>query len=160
MQDNQLRKNNKGVTLVEVIAVIAVLGVVMAAVTGFMITGARMSAQVSNAATVSSREQAGVEFINQRLWEAEQVVLDPSVTITDNETIRIACLVIDGAVLKTEVDELGNSKVTYNGVLLCEGTIYFAFDDENNTVITYYLNENKHVVCLRGESATIAISEG
>lgn len=65
MRNNRLRKNNKGVTLVEVIAVIAVLGVVMAAVTGFMITGTKMSAKVSNEAGSSMREQTAVEFIQK-----------------------------------------------------------------------------------------------
>ncbi len=136
MQDNQLRKNNKGVTLVEVIAVIAVLGVVMAAVTGFMITGARMSAQVSNAATVSSREQAAVEFINQRLWKANKV-----------EKSGESAVLIDTVLLET-ID----GKVKYNGVDLCDGEIYFELIT-NNTV-TYYLNGTKHVVHLRIEPET------
>ena len=158
MQDNQLRKNNKGVTLVEVIAVVAVLSVVMAAVAGFMITGARMSAQVSGTAKANSREFTAVEFINQRLWEAKQVTLDSSVTIANNDRTEIACAMIDGYALKTEVDESGSSKVTYNGVLLCEGTIYFALSDETNTVI-YTLNDTPHVVHLRTEPTTDNASE-
>lgn len=137
MQNNQLRKNNKGVTLVEVIAVIAVLGVVMAAVTGFMITGARMSAQVSTQAKTDGQEQTAVEFINQRLWEANTVE-----HVNDNE------LLIDTVQLKT-ID----GKVRYNGVDLCDGEIYFSYDEVTNTV-TYYLNGTPHVVHLRSESPT------
>lgn len=142
MQNNQLRKNNKGVTLVEVIAVIAVLGVVMAAVTGFMITSARMSVQVSNNATVSSREQTAVEFINQRLWEANKVE-------SDDESI----LLIDTVRLET-ID----GKIRYNGVDLCDGEICFLYEEETNTV-TYYLNGTPHVVHLRAESPTEQASE-
>lgn len=142
MQNNQLRKNNKGVTLVEVIAVIAVLGVVMAAVTGFMITGTRMSVQVSNNATVSSREQTAVEFINQRLWEANKVE-------SDGESILLI-----GTVRLETID----GKIRYNGVDLCDGEINFSYDEATNTV-TYYLNGTKHVVHLRTDPTTDNASE-
>ena len=65
MQNNRLNKNNKGVTLIEVIAVVAVLGVVMAAVTGFMITGTKMSARVSDTAASSMKDETSVEYINR-----------------------------------------------------------------------------------------------
>ena len=54
---NRLSKNNKGMSLVEVIALIAVLSVVVAAVVGFMITGSKMSVKVSGTAGASIKEQ-------------------------------------------------------------------------------------------------------
>lgn len=142
MQRNRLSKNNKGVTLVEVIAVIAVLGVVMAAVTGFMITGAKMSAKVSNQAKLDIRQQTAVEFINERLWEAETIGF-----ITENgENIGIT---IDGRELKTSNEDTEKPVVIYNEVELCEGTIYFSAI--SNNIITYYLNDTVHVVHFRVE---------
>ena len=142
MQNNQLRKNNKGVTLVEVIAVIAALGVVMAAVTGFMITSARMSAQVSNAATVTGRQQAAVEFINQRLWAADKVVKND-----DNS------LSIDAACLET-IEENGEKNITYNGVYLCDGEI--SFEAVMDTYVTYVIEGTLHTVPLKNKTTSQA----
>ena len=64
MSNLRISQNHKGLTLVEVIAMIAVLSVVMAVVAGFMISGANMSAKVSTNAGASIREQTAVEFIN------------------------------------------------------------------------------------------------
>lgn len=148
MQDNQLKKNNKGVTLVEVIAVVAVLSVVMAAVAGFMITGARMSAQVSGTAKANSREFTAVEFINQRLWEAQNV------DIPDSSDDLITVIKIDEIELKTAPgDDPQAPKVTYNGVVLCDGEISFVYDSTTSTVI-YTLNGTPHVVHLRTEPTT------
>lgn len=150
MQKNRLSKNNKGVTLVEVIAVIAVLGVVMAAVTGFMITGARMSAKVSNQAKLNIRQQTAVEFINQRLWEADAITFsDEIVPIQiDETTIWVYRQInIDGKPLFTKNSTDGSLTVCYNGVELCEGTIYFS--DITDNTITYYLNDTEHIVHFR-----------
>ena len=151
MQRNRLSKNNKGVTLVEVIAVIAVLGVVMAAVTGFMITGARMSAKVSNQAKLDIRQQTAVEFINQRLWEADAITFSDENLVSmqiDETTIQVYRQInIDGKSLLTEISTDGSSTVCYNGVELCEGTIYFS--DITDNTITYYLNDTEHIVHFR-----------
>ena len=78
MQANpQFGANNRGVTLIEVIAVIAVLSVVLAAVTAFLLTGVRMSAQVSGSAKFSIREQTAVEFINKALYKSTVTLVDP-----------------------------------------------------------------------------------
>lgn len=148
-----LSKNDRGVTLIEVIAVIAVMSVVMAAVTGFMITGAKMSAQVSGGATASMREQTATEYINQRLWEVKPGQLEVADEIKDGNgmgTGHYATLVINGKKLFTDAE---TGKVVYNrtentdGVALCNGDIYFQKID-NNTVI-YVLNGTKHVVHVR-----------
>lgn len=153
MKNNlRLSKNNQGVTLVEVISVIAIMSVVMAAVAGFMITGAKMSAQVSGGATASMREQTATEFINQRLWECQAPIT------TDGESQQIEyngqqidvypILKIGDKILTTTSPEDSNQvKVTYNNVELCNGDIYFG-NFENDTVI-YYLNGTKHVVRVR-----------
>jgi prepilin-type N-terminal cleavage/methylation domain-containing protein len=75
MKQTQFSKNNKGVTLIEVIAVVAVLGVVMAAVTGFMITGTKMSARVSDTAASSMKDETAVEFINRRILISHNKVI-------------------------------------------------------------------------------------
>lgn len=156
MQRNRLSKNNKGVTLVEVIAVIAVLGVVMAAVTGFMITGAKMSAKVSNQAKLDIRQQTAVEFINQRLWEADAITFSDENLVSmqiDETTIQVYRQIdIDGKSLLTEISADGSLTVCYNynndnGVELCEGTIYFS--DITDNTITYYLNDTEHIVHFR-----------
>ena len=139
---NRLSKNNKGVTLVEVIAVIAVLSVVMGAITGFMITGARMSAQVSGGATAGMREQTATEYINQRLWEATGTIAETDPVEGSDEDFR--ALKIGEATLTTQ-----EGKVTYNSIELCQGEIYFKKVD-NNTV-TYVLNGVTHIVHLRME---------
>lgn len=156
MQKNRLSKNNKGVTLVEVIAVIAVLGVVMAAVTGFMITGARMSAKVSSQTKLDIRQQTAVEFINQRLWEADAITFSDENLVSmqiDETTIQVYRQIdIDGKSLLTKNSADGSSTVCYNynndnGVELCEGTIYFS--DITDNTITYYLNDTEHIVHFR-----------
>ncbi len=152
---NRLSKNNKGVTLVEVIAVIAVMSVVMAAVTGFMITGTKMSAKVSGGATAGMREQTAVEYINQRLLEVSVAAL-----ALPDETVRVELdgqekqvydtLYIDGKPLTTQRDEdTQKSTVTYNGVQLLSGEIYFERVDAEKNAVTYILNGVKHVVYLR-----------
>ena len=70
MSNLRISQNHKGLTLVEVIAMIAVLSVVMAVVAGFMISGAKMSAKVSDNAGASIREHTAVEFINKTLNKA------------------------------------------------------------------------------------------
>ena len=161
MQNNRLSKNNKGVTLVEVIAVIAVLGVVMAAVTGFMITGAKMSAKVSGDAKLGIREQTAVEYINERILE---LATPPEIDDSEQNKVKIT---IDGETIeayrelslgeeksiKTDNSDAKNPKVVYNDVELCEGEIYFQYDEDTNTV-TYYLNGTRHVVHLRVNSGS------
>ena len=152
----RLSKNNKGVTLVEVIAVIAVLGVVMAAVTGFMITGAKMSAKVSGDAKLGIREQTAVEYINERILEATTISIgDPEPTPINIGSEEYPIYVYtdlfvgeEKIVITTEEPNATNPKVVYNGVELCEGEVYFQYDAGTNTV-TYYLNGTRHVVHLR-----------
>lgn len=156
MQDNQLKKNNKGVTLVEVIAVVAVLSVVMAAVAGFMITGARMSAQVSGTAKANNREFMVVDSINRSLWNASEAVYtsDPKEVEIAGKTLLLSDRIGIGSdfFISTLTDETG-SRVVMNGTPVLDGEIYFSYDKETNTV-TYYLNGTKHVVHLRTEPTT------
>lgn len=155
MQNNRLSKNNKGVTLVEVIAVIAVLGVVMAAVTGFMITGAKMSAKVSGDAKLGIREQTAVEYINERLLEnTGEISVDDQDKISVDGHEYYAGIQIGGINLYTDLGDpedpapLEECKVKYNNVELCEGYIYFEKTGDDGTVI-YVLNGTRHVVHLR-----------
>lgn len=148
MQNNRLMTNNKGVTLVELIAVIAVLGIVIAAVTGFMITGAQMSSKVGNTATASIKEQTAVEFINARIWEA-----DPGdIEVKDDGNGKKKLLIGDeeAAIFTNSQDDRQWVQYQYGATAaidLCPGTISFEMI-ENNTV-TYFLNGEEHVVCLR-----------
>lgn len=142
---NRLSKNNKGVTLVEVIAVIAVLSVVMGAITGFMITGARMSAQVSGGATAGMREQTAAEYINQRLWEAAGIIKESDPVEGSDEDYRT--LEIGEAKLTTREGKV--MYIMYNSVELCQGEIYFKRVD--NDTVTYVLNGVTHIVHLRME---------
>jgi len=137
----KLRNNHKGVTLVEVIAVIAVLSVVMAAVVGFMISGARMSAKVSGGATAGMREQTAVEFINQKIWNCQEVTVDGE-QITEGELQKYPELKIGDHTLMSS-----DGKVTYNTVELCDGEIYF--EKISDTTIKYTLNGVEHIVHLR-----------
>ncbi len=146
----QLRKNNQGMTLIEVIAVVAVLGVVMAAVLGFMITGAKMSAKVSGTATDSIKEQTAVEFINRRIWEATNATLEGQIP---NDGYYGCLKLGDEICITTENPDEDNAVVVYRfgdnkQIELCPGKIYFETND-NGTVIFYYLNGEKHVVHLR-----------
>ena len=131
----RLIKNNKGVTLVEVIAVIAIMSVVMAAVTGFVITGAKMSAQVSDQAGTSMREQTAVEYINQRLWEGTELsATGEGLQIEYNEQQIYVYPILeidDKAVTTTVMEGTGQTKVTYNSVELCNGNIYFWIEQDN-----------------------------
>ena len=149
---NRLSKNNKGVTLVEVIAIIAVLSVVMGAITGFMITGARMSAQVSGGATAGMREQTAVEYINQRLWEMDASALEsidqvPQENPTSPVLYRALAFQLDEERRVQLTTQDGN--VTYNNVVLCRGEIYFQEVDQETNTVTYVLNGVTHVVHLR-----------
>ena len=150
----RISQNHKGVTLVEVIAVIAVLSVVMAAVTGFVLTGTKMSAQVSGTATMSAREQTAVEFIYKTLQSTQaELVADGEAIQEGAEEVLYPTLSKKNengdSVPMIYQDE--NGKVVYrNGskvVELCSGEIYFK-EIATNTV-TYYLNGTKHVVHLR-----------
>ena len=150
----QLRKNNQGMTLIEVIAVVAVLGVVMAAVLGFMITGAKMSAKVSGTATDSIKEQTAVEFINRRIWEANASVKDEDKILNSEYPYYESYTHLwwgEEICITTENPDEDNAVVVYRfgdtkQIELCPGKIYFETD--NGTVI-YYLNGEKHVVHLR-----------
>ena len=139
----QLRKNNRGMTLIEVIAVVAVLGVVMAAVLGFMITGAKMSAKVSGTATDSIKEQTAVEFINRRIWEA--TTLEGQIP---NDGYYGCLKLGDEICITTENPDEDNAVVVYcigenKKIELCPGSIYFKIGDKT---VTYVLNEKEHVV--------------
>ena len=138
-QPNRLSKNNKGVTLIEVIAVIAVMSVVMAAVTGFLITGARMSANVSGGATAGMQEQTATEYINKWILECKDPI-EAKILKEGSET-EYTELHIGGRILTTT-----DGKVCYNDVELCQGEIYFK---KENSKITYILNGTVHVVHLR-----------
>lgn len=165
LQNNRLGKNNKGATLIEVIAVIAVLSVVAAAVAGFMITGAKMSAKVSGVAADSMKEQTTVEFINGMLWRYDSSSLvwrDPK-DENSQDTNEYLSLVIklNGSDTKCALITTENNTVVYKActlesgelvisdetVELCPGKIIFE-NTATNTVI-YYINGEKHVVHLR-----------
>ena len=163
MKNYRLSENNQGVTLVELIAVIAVLGIVIAAVTGFMITGAQMSSKVGNTATASIKEQTAVEFINERIWEAkfDTLDLDQKMVVIESKEYY-AKLIIDGAVLGTYVKD-GVNYVGYQlgeqePIQLCPGTISFEAIAQNK--VTYYINGEKHVVCLRVAQQENVAGEG
>ena len=153
MKNHRLSKNNQGVTLVELIAVIAVLGIVIAAVTGFMITGAQMSSKVGNTATASIKEQTAVEFINARIWEA-----DPEdIEVKDDDNGKKKLLIGDGeAAIFTNIQD-DSQWVQYQygtnaAIDLCPGEILFE-DVGNSKTVTYELNGVKHIVHLRINSA-------
>ena len=147
-----LRKDNRGVTLIEVIAVIAVLSIVMAAVTGFVISGAKMSAKVSSSAGDSIKEQTAVEYINRWILGAKsvKVVVDPD--FGDGEQTYSSKLALDDGIIYHNQEE---DIIVYqraegsNPIELCSGEIYFRFI--NDTTIEYQLNGEKHVVHLRSE---------
>ena len=153
MQNNRLMTNNKGVTLVELIAVIAVLGIVIAAVTGFMITGAQMSSKVGNTATASIKEQTAVEFINARIWEAdsELVSLENGDGINSCEKLVIG----DAAIFTNRQNDIAWVQYQYGtnaAIDLCPGEILFE-DVGNSKTVTYELNGVTHIVHLRINSA-------
>ena len=147
-----LRKDNRGVTLIEVIAVIAVLSIVMAAVTGFVISGAKMSAKVSSSAGDSIKEQTAVEYINRWILGAKSVkVVDPFNFGDDEQTYYSKLALDDGIIYHNQEEDI----IVYqraedsNPIELCSGEIYFRFI--NDTTIEYQLNGEKHVVHLRSE---------
>ena len=149
----RISQNHKGVTLVEVIAVIAVLSIVMAAVTGFVITGAKMSAQVSGTATASAREQTAVEFIQKTLQATDAELIADQFDEEEGLYEQLCKKVVTDDLETTTVCMLytKDGKVVYNNggkeVELCSGTIYFKAIEANT--VTYYLNGTPHVVHLR-----------
>ena len=149
MKNHRLSKNNQGVTLVELIAVIAVLGIVIAAVTGFMITGAQMSSKVGNTATASIKEQTAVEFINARIWGA-----DPGdIEVADDGNGKKKLIIGEEATIFTN-SQNGSQWVQYQygtnaAIDLCPGEISFEYDDEGSKTVTYELNGVTHIVHLR-----------
>ena len=161
-RDLRLHKNNQGVTLVEVIAVVAVLSVVLAAVVGFMLTGTRMSAQVTGEAGVSIREQTAVEFINKTLYKATISAIAYDVSLDDldpdpTDNRKYYATLILGANPNDETAPrfyARDGKVYYKAsnqaseTELCSGTIYFIQDPTTNTV-TYVLNDTTHIVHMR-----------
>ena len=150
MKNYRLSKNNQGVTLVELIAVIAVLGIVIAAVTGFMITGAQMSSKVGNTATASIKEQTAVEFINARILDA-----DPGNIEVKDDGNKL--LIGDGeaAIFTNSQDDSQWVQYQYDATAaidLCPGKISFDYDAGSKTV-RYELNGVKHIVHLRINNA-------
>ena len=177
MQKNRLNKNNKGVTLIEVIAVVAVLGVVMAAVTGFMITGTKMSARVSDTAKDSMQDQTTVEFIQKLVLECSSADLMlkgeeilnkanegtgyyPTLEIkfSENSSAEISFVDVDQDGINDHltyvytVDPASGEKTSKKPIELCSlekpSLNGFLINEETNT-LTYYLNDEKHVVHLR-----------
>ena len=159
ISNNRLSKNNRGVTLIEVIAVIAVLSVVSAAVMGFMLTGAKMSAQVSGTAGDSIKEQTAVEFINKTILKYGQDVL----YVDDDGYLKITLSEQADAYIMTQNDTVAYVMKTPENIdrvtELCPGTIAFQLSEETDTV-TYELNGEKHVVHLRVASQTDAPDVG
>ena len=160
ISNNRLSKNNRGVTLIEVIAVIAVLSVVSAAVMGFMLTGAKMSAQVSGTAGDSIKEQTAVEFINKTILKYGQDVL----YVDDDGYLKITLSEQAVAYIMTQNDTVAYVMKTPDENIdrvteLCPGTIAFQLSEETDTV-TYELNGEKHVVHLRVASQTDAPDVG
>ena len=174
----RLNKNNKGVTLIEVIAVVAVLSVVMAAVMGFMITGAQMSAKVSGTAGDSMKEQTAVEFINKTILkhgrddmipyprdgspeEPENIEYGLWIKLEETNsayTYAFLTTLNDTVVYQvyTSDKEDGESAEQtietmnlINTIELCPGKINFENNIDNDTVIYYLNNGEKHVVHLR-----------
>ena len=149
-----LLKDDRGVTLLEVIAVIAVLSVVLASVVAFLLTGAKMSAQVSNGAKFSIRELTAVEFINKALYKADvndelqQDAYDQDAY--DSNTGRYSKLYISSSGVNATIysDEgtvyyqVGEGSATS----LSSGKIYFYI---NGRTVTYVLNDTQHTVYLR-----------
>ena len=127
----------------------------MAAVLGFMITGAKMSAKVSGTATDSIKEQTAVEFINRRIWEANATVKDDDKIWNSEHPYYESYTHLwlgEKICITTENPDEDNAVVVYRfgdnkQIELCPGKIYFETID-NGTVI-YYLNGEKHVVHLR-----------
>ena len=146
-----LLKDDRGVTLLEVIAVIAVLSVVLASVVAFLLTGAKMSAQVSNGAKFSIRELTAVEFINKALYKADvnaeselQKAVYDSVTETYHK-LYISSSGVNATIYSDEGTvyyQVGEGSATS----LCSGEIYFYI---NGRTVTYVLNDTQHTVYLR-----------
>ena len=162
MKQTQFSKNNKGVTLIEVIAVVAVLGVVMAAVTGFMITGTKMSARVSDTAASSMKDETAVEYINRwilshnatELTTVEQKNADGATEFyaleINMKDKTVAMITVEDSMVvyqrySTE-DPVTGQRQLQSTIELCPGKIDFKI--VNNTV-TYVLNDVEHVVHLR-----------
>lgn len=154
-----LRKDNRGVTLIEMIAVIAVLSIVMAAVTGFVISGAKMSAKVSSSAGDSIKEQTVVEYINRWIWEADEVCFNEAPLSEDLPDFLeeghtyYSTLNLDGGAIQSN----GSVVVYQRGgagspIELCSGNIYFEAIEDHT--VTYYLNGERHVVHLRADKIT------
>lgn len=155
-----LRKNNRGVTLIEVIAVVAVMSIVMAAVTGFIITGSKMSANVSGHAKDSMQEQTAVEYINRWIWAADTVTADEDsievpewwnsekcyTTLSLGTTVGFLTF-IPKSESNAEAIVIYNKENSDEYIELCTGEIYF--EEITNNTVTYYLNGEKHVVHLR-----------
>ena len=162
LTSNRLSKNHKGATLIEVIAVIAVLSVVAAAVAGFMISGAKMSAKVSGVAAGSMKEQTTVEFINEMLWRYDSSSLVWWEELKDENSQYLGlviklngsntkCTLLttenDTVVYKTCTLEGGKLVISGKSVELCPGKI--VFENTASDTVTYYINNEKHVVHLR-----------
>ncbi len=162
MKQTQFSKNNKGVTLIEVIAVVAVLGVVMAAVTGFMITGTKMSARVSDTAASSMKDETAVEYINRWILShkesdltlVEQKNADDEIEFyaleINMKDETVAMITVEDSMVvyqrySTE-DPATGQRLLQSTIELCPGKIDFKID--KNTV-TYVLNDVEHVVHLR-----------
>jgi hypothetical protein len=151
LQNNRLSKNNKGMSLVEVIALIAVLSVVVAAVVGFMITGSKMSVNVSGKAGASIKEQTAVEFINKTILKYGVDALELySAEGEDTKALKIMLSNGKSAFICTQegavVYKIGESdKVTE----LCPGTIDFELNTDTETVIYKLNDDEEHVLRLR-----------
>ena len=151
MLQNRLNNNNKGMSLVEVIALIAVLSVVVAAVVGFMITGSKMSVNVSGKAGASIKEQTAVEFINKTIlkYGVDALELYPAEG-EDPKALKITLSNGESAFICTQegtvVYKIGESdKVTE----LCTGTIDFELNTDTETVIYKLNDDEEHVLRLR-----------
>jgi len=148
-----MRRDNRGLSLLELVVAIAVLGMVSAILVGFMSTGSTMFKQVSNDVSLQMQSQ----LLSTQLTE---YIIDCNTSITFEGLPKTPTPTLTVDDIHAFVWDPSSGDMKYNGDEMAEYVSHFDVIFEGNTV-TFRLAlakgddvyESTHTVALRNDSA-------
>ena len=148
-----MRKDNRGLSLLELVVAIAILGMVSAILVGFMTTGSAMFKQVSNDVSLQMQSQ----MLSTQLTE---YIIDCNASITFEGLLKTSTPTLTVDNIHAFVWDPNSGVIKYNGDEMAECVSFFDVLFEGNTVTLRLalakgddVYESTHTVALRNDSA-------